>query len=39
MIIILLIAALISGFMNELADTVIILAIVFINAVLGWSGK
>lgn len=35
MIIILLIAALISGFMNELADTVIILAIVVINAVLG----
>ncbi|MCX8131516.1 MAG: calcium-translocating P-type ATPase, SERCA-type [Clostridia bacterium] len=35
MVIILLIAAAISGFMNELTDTIIILVVVFINAVLG----
>lgn len=35
MVIILIIAALISGFLNELADTAIIMAIVIINAVLG----
>lgn len=35
MVIILLIAAVISGFMKELADTFIILAVVIINAVLG----
>lgn len=35
MVIILLIAAVISGFMNELTDTVIILMVVVINAVLG----
>lgn len=35
MVIILLIAAAISGFMNELTDTVIILVVVIINAILG----
>ncbi len=35
MVIILLVAAAISGFMNELTDTVIILVVVLINAVLG----
>ncbi len=35
MIIILLVAAAISGFMGEITDTVIILAVVIINAVLG----